>query len=257
MKLLLLTFFLLFGSLALGEDLIIGMPLTEEIIRKSFLTIKDLNEKNTSPRIECSDPDNQDTLDEVSVISLKTAQKLFKKLAADPNVPFKFPEDGCYARAHYMAQQLEKSKIISAKIFLHGEYLHVDAPTSPNKEVYWGYHVAPVVKVKVGKDIVPMVFDPSIFDGPVHVKEWEAIQTRPPGRFGSSYYTRRFQYAPPYELFSVPTVYDPRDNASMKSILENYKILEKRRLEKMKFGSGVEVPSAPEIPSFPSTYQAE
>jgi hypothetical protein len=208
--------------------------MTQETLRKSFLELKALNDKNTDPRVECKDPFNVAPLEEVSILSLKDATKLFQDLASDSNVPFRFPEDGCYARAHYMARKMERKKIISAKVFIHGKYLHVNSSSSPSKEVFWGYHVAPVIKVRVGEKIEPMVIDPSLFDRPVPVKEWEKIQTRPPGRFSTAYYTRRFQYSVPAELSTKPEFYHPFDVSNMQSVLKTYKKFEKKRLERMK-----------------------
>lgn len=132
----------------------------------------------------------------VSTISLEYAQRLFNELANDPTIPFGYPDDGCYARAHYMSQRLEGRGIVTDKVFVEGD-LRVETANSPQGYVEWWYHVAPVVMVRQGEQEVLMVFDPSIFDRPVPVDQWVEIQTRHEGsRVDRVYNTNRFTYTP-------------------------------------------------------------
>lgn len=57
----------------------------------------------------------------ISVVSEEAAQQLFKEAAAKTHIPFKYPEDGCYARAHEMAILLEHKCIKTGKVFIEGD----------------------------------------------------------------------------------------------------------------------------------------
>ena len=94
-----------------------------------------------------------------------------------------------------MARLLESKGIISGKAFIEGE-LYVDTSFG---EVGWGYHVAPVVMVKVKGQSkpVPYVIDPSLFDKPVPYSDWKAKMTaKPKAKVSSEYFTNRFAYDP-------------------------------------------------------------
>ena len=44
---------------------------------------------------------------------------------------------------------------------------------SPNGKIDWGYHVAPILQVKIGNKVRKMVIDPSLFPrGPVRYRTW-------------------------------------------------------------------------------------
>jgi hypothetical protein len=132
----------------------------------------------------------------VSLISWDFANELFQRIANAPHIPFRYPDDGCYARAHEMTRILQQANVISAKVFLEGD-LRVETRNSPAGAVTWWYHVAPIIKVNRGGVIVDMVFDPSIFSRPVTLAEWSAIQTRhSTGRTDAVYFTNRFNYHP-------------------------------------------------------------
>ncbi len=133
---------------------------------------------------------------ELSLISEEYAVELFNMLAARPEIPFLYPQDGCYARAHAMSRILEELGIISGKVFVEGD-LRVETNRSPDGYVEWWYHVAPIVMVRKNGQNVPFVFDPSIFQRPVPVAEWTGIQTRHPGgRADRTYETSRYEYTP-------------------------------------------------------------
>jgi len=114
---------------------------------------------------------------EVSMISYEYLVEIFNDLASRKNIPFRYPEDGCYARAHEMSAIMEKLKVITGKVFIEGS-LHVDTTNSPKGYVEWWYHVAPIVKVKKGDEELVYVVDPSLFDKPVPAEEWYKIQTK-------------------------------------------------------------------------------
>ena len=109
----------------------------------------------------------------------KKAQALFDELANDKNIPFDYPLDCCYARAHEMCRQLEAKGIECGKTWYYpagwpaGSLSVTGLPKTdiiPDGSLAWSYHVAPTVEV----DGKPMVFDPSMFKGPVTPEEWRS-----------------------------------------------------------------------------------
>jgi len=80
-----------------------------------------------------------------------------------------FPDDGCFARASLMGQNLEKwGAPRPAKLFIFGN-LNVNTSNSPSGSVSWWYHVVPLVMV--GQ--IPVVLDPAIQPGqPMNLKDW-------------------------------------------------------------------------------------
>lgn len=101
-------------------------------------------------------------------ISLKKANELFKKAAARKDIAWKYKYDGCYARAHLMARMFEAEGVRTDKVWIKGD-LYV-----PETDIRWNFHVAPIVYVDDGKGgNKKMVIDPSLFDKPVTVEEWD------------------------------------------------------------------------------------
>ncbi len=130
---------------------------------------------------------------ELSILSEDEANKLFKKIATRDDIPFGYPIDGCYARAHKMSRILEDEGIISGKAFVEGK-LFVDTKFG---EIGWSYHVAPVVMVRKGGSVIPYIFDPSLFDKAVPFDTWKAkMMTKPKAMLSREYYTNRFAYDP-------------------------------------------------------------
>ena len=137
---------------------------------------------------------------EISVIDSEKANLLFKEFVQNKNIPFKYPRDGCYARATAMAMMAEKSSVIMGKAYATG--LLVAKTNIPNYPfAVWGWHVAPVSYVKqIDGKIELMVFDPSLFSQPVSVNEWankmkEDIGIKgEKGQVDEIYFGSRFQY---------------------------------------------------------------
>ena|GEM_PF-2690069 len=115
------------------------------------------------------------------------AQALFDELANDKNIPFDYPKDCCYARAHEMCRQLEAKGVKCGKTWYYSagwpakgsmDYPPASLTVSglpktdviPDGTLAWTYHVAPTIEVG-GKT---MVFDPSMFKGPVTPDEWRS-----------------------------------------------------------------------------------
>ena len=121
-------------------------------------------------------------------ISSARANQLFREMASRANsIPFDYPQDCCYSRAHEMCRDMQAEGIDCGKVWNYqnpgpppGNPLRVTTPNSPTGSVAWRYHVAPIVNVQGDDGVVrPMVIDPSMFDRPVTVDEWKAAQNAP------------------------------------------------------------------------------
>lgn len=129
-------------------------------------------------------------------ISSAHAQQIFDAMSAttcNPNaiaapcIPFMFPDDGCWARAHEMRRLMNNMGIEPKKVWIQGS-LHTPTRNNPNCFVNWGWHVAPTLCVRrrwrpwylfwwwFGQR---MVIDPSLFTTPVSKTAWKAVQGDP------------------------------------------------------------------------------
>ena len=68
------------------------------------------------------------------------------------------------------------------------------------RQVYWWYHVAPLVTVRDHHQLKKFVMDPSMFDEPVSIETWtgaqENLDCSPYADFGYSDITPGYIYAP-------------------------------------------------------------
>ena len=109
------------------------------------------------------------------------AKGWFDKFKARQDIPWNYPNDCCYNRAHVMAGQLQAAGVDVGKAWNYApsadEPLRVNTPDDPKGYVEWGYHVAPTVPVR-GADgnVHPMVLDPAIAPGPITPEQWQALQ---------------------------------------------------------------------------------
>lgn len=130
---------------------------------------------------------------ELSVLSPERALDVFNKLKNDEDIPFIYPMDGCYARAHKMAMVMDEMGIISGKAFLEGN-LFVDTKYG---EAGWSYHVASLVMIKKNGKLIPTIIDPGLFDKPVPYEEWKNLLLKKPhAKYENEYFTKRFNYDP-------------------------------------------------------------
>jgi hypothetical protein len=134
--------------------------------------------------------------------SAANAQLVFDAMAARscdpltvpaPCIPFLYPDDGCWARAHEMSRLMINMGVSPAKVWIRGN-LHVNTRNNPSCFVDWGWHVAPTICVR---DRFPFshraVIDPSLFTTPVTPTTWKSVQGDP----GASLtYTSWVQYWP-------------------------------------------------------------
>lgn len=104
-------------------------------------------------------------------------------------IPFQYVRDGCFARAHKMRQIIEDTYgYCSEKVF---SFANEDAATLAVKAakwggccVFWWYHVAPLVRVRIQLKFpfgtfqltLAMVIDPGMFDKPVLLSTWLMAQ---------------------------------------------------------------------------------
>jgi hypothetical protein len=147
----------------------------------------------------------------------------FNKLAAQKHIPFDYPDDCCYSRAHEMCRIMREHGIQGRKIWNYGHgwknnrsTLRLETKNHPNGYVNWRYHVAPVVAVQKDSSEVDMVMDPSIFDKPVLIDKWLTIQQDPKSTHeltDDSYY-----YRTPGNAF---TMYDPNYSKTNETLADH------------------------------------
>jgi Glutaminase len=122
-----------------------------------------------------------------ATVTLQLVSDLFRQMAGrgcNPSavtpacIPFSYPDDGCYARAHLMCIKMEALGTAPEKVWLYGR-LVVRTPCNPNCQVLWVYHVAPILRVTDAGRIRIMVIDPSLFSTPVTDADWKQIQGDP------------------------------------------------------------------------------
>jgi hypothetical protein len=118
-------------------------------------------------------------------VCAKKAQAMFQLVAARtcdpltvpvPCIPFLYPDDGCWGRAHEMRRLMAAAGAAPRKVWIYGS-LVASTRNNPNCQVFWGWHVAPSLCVRrgfwrVGEEVI----DPSLFTGPVSKATWKGVQ---------------------------------------------------------------------------------
>ncbi len=124
-------------------------------------------------------------------VSASKAQQVFDAMAATscapltvpaPCIPFLYPDDGCWARAHEMVRLMLAMGLKPKKVWIQGWKLHPDTRNHPTCEVPgWGWHVAPTLCVRKFWWFWSerMVIDPSLFATPVSKATWKNVQKNP------------------------------------------------------------------------------
>ncbi len=122
-------------------------------------------------------------------LSMTRAQQVFdamKGTSCDPLtvpvpcIPFLYPDDGCWGRAHEMCRLMINMGLSPKKVWIQGS-LYVHTKNNPNCHVQWGWHVAPTLCVR-GPCLFQtqsMVIDPSLFTTPVSKPTWKGVQGDP------------------------------------------------------------------------------
>jgi hypothetical protein len=113
------------------------------------------------------------------------AKQWFDDFKSRKEIPWDYPNDCCYNRAHVMARELQAVGIEVGKVWNYAPSnianpLRVSTPDDPKGYVEWGYHVAPTVPVADSRNIVRrMVLDPSIAANPITTDQWKGLQGQP------------------------------------------------------------------------------
>jgi hypothetical protein len=116
-------------------------------------------------------------------VTLGQAQQMFNLVsprvccpatAAAPCIPFNYPDDGCWGRAHEMCRLMIAAGITPNKVWIFGN-LRTASQNNPNCQVLWGWHVAPTLSVGAQTYVI----DPSLFNGPVTQAAWAGVQGDP------------------------------------------------------------------------------
>jgi len=100
-------------------------------------------------------------------------------------IPFLYPDDGCWGRAHEMARLIFSTGVQPRKVWIYGN-LRVQTVNSPACGVNWTWHVAPTLLVSIGAHVQVQVIDPSMFETPVPRQTWVNAQSAPAARVTDS-----------------------------------------------------------------------
>ena len=98
--------------------------------------------------------------------------------APAPCIPFPYPDDGCWGRAHEMCRLMIADGAQPEKVWIQGR-LRVATVNNPTCQVGWGWHVAPTLQVSTGGGVQTYVIDPSLFQEPVPQTTWHGVQGDP------------------------------------------------------------------------------
>ncbi|HEY5723437.1 MAG TPA: protein-glutamine glutaminase family protein [Allosphingosinicella sp.] len=122
-------------------------------------------------------------------VSRARAQEVFDAMSATtcnpltvppPCIPFLYPDDGCWGRAHEMCRLMIAMGLSPRKVWIQGS-LQTPTRNNPNCVVYWAWHVAPTLCVRWRWWFWTrrMVIDPSLFTTPVSEAAWKGVQGDP------------------------------------------------------------------------------
>jgi hypothetical protein len=147
---------------------------------------------------------------EITEVTEAEARRLFAEMASlgfwttsdqRAPVPYHHPPDGCYARAHLMADRMTEMGYASQKIFAVSGAGNLEVRTDFAGDIFetgqtpvsdpacaggefgsqtapvvrWWYHVAPIIHVRNAQGaLIEMVIDPSTANGPITIDQWTA-----------------------------------------------------------------------------------
>jgi Glutaminase len=122
-------------------------------------------------------------------ISQQKASQMFNLVSATscnpltvpvPCIPFLYPDDGCWGRAHEMCRLMIAAGVSPSKVWIYGS-LNAKTKNNPNCQVFWGWHVAPTLCVRLSWFFLTeeRVIDPSLFTQPVSRATWKSVQGDP------------------------------------------------------------------------------
>jgi hypothetical protein len=106
-------------------------------------------------------------------------------------IPFGYQQANCHNISHYICTFLKSKGYHSAKIWAFAPVVYSTSSSklisfidkkniSPNGKIDWGYHVAPILQVRIGNKVRKMVIDPGLFPkNIVRYRTWLAkLRTR-------------------------------------------------------------------------------
>jgi len=106
-------------------------------------------------------------------------------------IPFGYQQANCHNISHYISLLLASKGYQCAKIWAFAPIVYSTSSSglitfpdkkniSPNGKIDWGYHVAPILQVRIGNKVRKMVIDPGLFPkNPVRYRTWLAkLKTR-------------------------------------------------------------------------------
>jgi hypothetical protein len=133
-------------------------------------------------------------------VTPEQARQAFRWASGQTSIAFRFPTDGCYARAHLMVRGLKQRGLKPWKVWSFangGESLYARTSNHPKGHVEWRYHVAPILRVRLaGNKQRWYVIDPSLFKGPVTITTWKNSQKKPGARYNPYVTITRLGVAP-------------------------------------------------------------
>lgn len=117
-------------------------------------------------------------------VTLEKANAVFQAMVKQDDIAFRYPVDGCYARAELMVEQMTRRGLKPRKVWAvaNGNELIAKTKHHPKGYVTWGYHVAPVLRVRDKDDEQRWyVIDPSLFTAPATLTAWMKAQMKEGG----------------------------------------------------------------------------
>ena len=105
-------------------------------------------------------------------------------------IPFGYQQANCHNISHYISLLLASKGYQCAKIWAFAPVVYSTSSSklitipdkkniSPTGKIDWGYHVAPILQVRIGNKVRKMVIDPGLFKTLVRYRTWLAkLKTR-------------------------------------------------------------------------------
>lgn len=115
------------------------------------------------------------------IVGLDRAIEMFDEIVEKYSSLFNDLRSGCYCRAHVICDYLFDKSIKPKKAWVYGDCNEIKFKGKVNDRKFdWWYHVATVIEADIGNgETQKIVFDPSLFDGPVDVGQWLDLLNKP------------------------------------------------------------------------------
>lgn len=212
------------GRLERARDSASAVLVTERLDDHVIIDVRALPEGVRPPPSPAEAVPEPERPEAVPPVSMAVANQMFamangrtccSAAPSAPCIPFTYPDDGCWGRAHEMCRLMGLQGVASDKVWIYGN-LKVSSAKKPDCLVQWGWHVAPTLPVTVGGSTVTYVIDPSLFTSPVPQATWKGVQGDPSATLvptASNVF---------YRSFSGSVQYDPT-YSSTNSVLATYR----------------------------------